>query len=199
MVDFDIRLGLSPADLTARVVANKRPDDWLDLSADDDPELRLILESFPGQVVNSRLFRGEKTIWVKREKIVGIAQLLRDNKETQFNFLTDLTAVDLLKMHAPSQERFEIVYNLYSLSSYKRLRLKAIVPDGDATIDTVETIWPAANWLEREVYDLFGIIFNNHSDLRRIQMPDDWIGHPLRKDYPMGGEQVEFSFNVRKS
>jgi len=199
MVDFDIRLGLSPADLTAREVQNKRPDDWKDLSADDDIELRLILENFPGQVVNSRLFRGEKTIWVKRDKIVAILTILRDNVETAFNFLSDLTAVDQLKVHAPSQERFEIVYNLYSMSTFKRLRVKAIVPEDDTTIDSVETVWPAANWLEREVYDLFGITFNNHSDLRRIQMPDDWIGHPLRKDYPMGGEQVEFSFNVRKS
>jgi NADH-quinone oxidoreductase subunit C len=197
MVDFDIRLGLSPADLTAREVQNKRPDDWKDLSADDDIELRLILENFPGQVVKSRLFRDEKTIWVKRDKIVEIAKLLRDSNETALNFLADLTAVDLLKTSAPAEERFEIVYNLYSMSSFKRLRLKAIVPESDATVDTVERVWPAANWLEREVFDLFGIIFNNHSDLRRIQMPDDWIGHPLRKDYPMGGEQVEFSFNVR--
>jgi NADH-quinone oxidoreductase subunit C len=85
------------------------------------------------------------------------------------------------------------------MSTFKRVRIKAIVPEDDATIDTVERVWPAANWLEREVFDLFGVIFNNHSDLRRIQMPDDWIGHPLRKDYPLGGEQVEFSFNVRKS
>lgn len=199
MVDFEIRLGLSPTDLTARAVQNKRPDDWQDLSPDDDVELRLILENFPGQVVKSRLFRDEKTIWVKRDKVVDISRLLRDNAETRFNFLSDLTVVDLLKIPAHGDERFEIVYNLYSLSTFKRLRLKAIVPESDPTIDTVETVWPASNWLEREVYDLFGIVFNNHTDLRRIQMPDDWIGHPLRKDYPMGGEQVEFSFNVRKS
>ena len=199
MVDFDIRLGLSPTDLTAREVQNKRPDDWKELSADDDIELSLLLEKFPGQVVKSRLFRDEKTIWVKRDKITDILKLLRDSKETAFNYLTDLTAVDLLKLCAPAEERFEIVYALYSMSSFKRLRVKAIVPEDDATIDTVERVWPAANWLEREVFDLFGIVFNNHSDLRRIQMPDDWIGHPLRKDYPLGGEQVEFSFNVRKS
>jgi NADH-quinone oxidoreductase subunit C len=199
MVDFDIRLGLSPADLVARNVSNKRPDDWIDLSADDDVELRLLLESFPGQVVKSRLFRDEKTIWVKRDRIVDICFLLRNSDETRFNFVSDLTCVDLLKMQAPSDERFEVVYNLYSLATFKRLRLKAIVPESDPSIDTVEIVWPAANWLEREIYDLFGLTFNNHSDLRRIQMPDDWIGHPLRKDYPIGGEQVEFSFNVRKS
>ena len=199
MVDFDIRLGLSPADLTAREINNKRPDDWADLDAETDVELRLILENFPGSVIKSRLFRDEKTIWVKREKIVEIGMLLRDRAETRFNFLSDLTAVDLLKMNGAPEERFEIVYNLYSLATFMRLRLKAVVPETDTTIDTVESVWPAANWLEREVFDLFGISFNHHSDLRRIQMPDDWIGHPLRKDYPMGGEQVEFSFNVRKS
>jgi NADH-quinone oxidoreductase subunit C len=199
MVDFEIRLGLSPTDLAVRDVQNKRPDDWIELNTDDDIELRIVQDAFPGQVVKSRLFRGEKTIWVKREHIVDVLCLLRDNKETAYNYLTDLTAVDLLKLDASSDERFEIVYNLYSMSTFKRVRIKAIVPEDDATIDTVERVWPAANWLEREVFDLFGVIFNNHSDLRRIQMPDDWIGHPLRKDYPLGGEQVEFSFNVRKS
>jgi NADH-quinone oxidoreductase subunit C len=198
MVDFEIRLGLSPTDLAVRDVQNKRPDDWADLSPDDDVELRVLLENFPGQIVKSRKFRDEKTIWVKRDEIVEIGKLLRDNVETKFSFLSDLTAVDLLKIPALADERFEIVYNLYSMSTFKRLRLKAIVPESDQTIDTVEIVWPAANWLEREVFDLFGISFNNHSDLRRIQMPDDWIGHPLRKDYPLGGEVVEFSFNVRK-
>jgi NADH-quinone oxidoreductase subunit C len=106
--------------------------------------------------------------------------------------------VDLLKTekHDAEGRRFQVVYNLYSLATFKRLRLNGLVADGVA-VDTVEGVWPAANWLEREVYDLMGITFNNHSDLRRIQMPDDWIGHPLRKDEPLGGEEIEFSFNVR--
>jgi len=72
------------------------------------------------------------------------------------------------------------------------------VHEDEAAIDTTEGVWPNANWMEREVYDMFGISFNNHTDLRRILMPDDWIGHPLRKDFPLGGEEVEFSYNVRE-
>jgi NADH-quinone oxidoreductase subunit C len=103
-----------------------------------------------------------------------------------------------LKVRKSDEEpRFQVVYNLYSLATFKRFRLNALVDD-NAKIDTVEGVWPASNWLEREVYDLFGIVFLGHSDLRRIQLPDDWVGHPLRKDQPLGGEEVEFSFNVKK-
>lgn len=197
MVDFDVRLGLTPTDLSLRSVQTRRPDDWVDLSPDDSPEIRLIQEQFPGSVISSRLFRGEKTITVKKENIVAIAKLLRDSAETNYNYLSDVTCVDRLGVMAEGEDRFEILYNLYSMGTFKRFRLKARVGEADATIDTVEVVWPAANWNEREVYDLFGITFNNHSDLRRILMPDDWVGHPLRKDYPIGGEEVEFTFNVR--
>jgi NADH-quinone oxidoreductase subunit C len=111
--------------------------------------------------------------------------------------MSDMTCVDRLTFMTDDEPRFEVVYNLYSMGSFQRFRLKARVSEDDATIDTVESVWPCANWNEREIYDMFGIVFNNHSDLRRILMADDWIGHPLRKDYPMGGEEVEFSYNVR--
>ena len=198
MTDVDIRLGLTPTDLKYREQQVKRPDTWVDLTPENSPEFKLLQENFAGEIIKSRLFRDEKTIWVKKEKIVAICTLLRDNPGVRYNFLSDLTAVDLLRIQQPGDPRFEIVYNMYSLSTFGRLRLKAQVSDDDPTIDTVEQVWPAANWLEREVYDLFGIVFNNHSDLRRIQMPDDWVGHPLRKDFPLGGETVEFSFNVRE-
>lgn len=196
MVDFDVRLGLTPTDLALRELQVKRPDDWVDLNADDSVDYRVVASQFAAEIVGSRLFRDEQTIWVKKDRIVEILTLLRDHPETQYNFLSDLTALDLIKMPGSAAPRFEIVYNLYSLVTFRRLRVKAQVPEGE-TISTVESVWPAANWPEREVYDLFGIVFAGHSDLRRIQMPDDWIGHPLRKDYPLGGEQVEFSFNVR--
>jgi len=196
MVDFDVRLGLTPTDLALRDLQVRRPDDWVALNPDDSVEFRLVQRQFPDEIVKSRLFRDEQTLWVKKGRIVEILTLLRDNQETQYNFLSDLTAVDLIKMPGNDAPRFEVVYNLYSLTTFRRFRVKAQAPEGE-TISTVESVWPAANWPEREVYDLFGIVFENHSDLRRIQMPDDWIGHPLRKDYPLGGEQVEFSFNVR--
>lgn len=197
MVDIDVRLGLTPADLQLREIQVRRPDEWVELNPDDCVELRLIQENFPGAVVSTRLFRGEKTITVKKDNIVGIARLLRDTPETNYSYLSDVTAVDLLDIMADDQPRFEIVYNLYSMGTFQRLRLKAQVDEDDPAIDTVESVWPSANWNEREVYDLFGITFNNHSDLRRILMPDDWVGHPLRKDFPIGGEEIEFTYNVR--
>ena len=196
-MDIDVRLGLTPADLQLREIRVKRPEEFVELNPDDSSELRLIQENFPGDIVSSRLFRGEKTITVKKDNIVGIATLLRNSSETNYSYLSDVTAVDLLDIMADDQPRFEIIYNLYSMGTFQRLRLKAQVDEDDPAIDTVEGVWPSANWNEREVYDLFGITFNNHSDLRRILMPDDWVGHPLRKDFPLGGEEVEFSHNVR--
>jgi NADH-quinone oxidoreductase subunit C len=196
MVDFDVRLGLTPTDLALRELQVKRPDDWTELNPDDSIEYRILKQSFPNEIVKSRQFRDEQTVWVKKDRIVEMLTLLRDDPQTACNFLSDLTAVDLLKMPGNDAPRYEIVYNVYSLTTFRRFRVKAQLAEGD-TISTVESVWPAANWPEREVYDLFGVVFENHTDLRRIQMPDDWIGHPLRKDFPLGGEQVEFSFNVR--
>lgn len=197
MTDIDVRLGLTPTDLQLREIQIRRPDEWVDLNPDDHPELRIIQEQFAGEIVSSRLFRGEKTITVKKDKIVAICTLMRDAPETNYSYLSDVTCVDLLDVVADDQPRFEVVYNLYSMGTFQRLRLKAQVDEDDPAIDTVECVWPSANWNEREVYDLFGIVFNNHSDLRRILMPDDWIGHPLRRDFPLGGEEIEFTYNVR--
>ncbi len=197
MVDIDVRLGLSPADLQLRAIQTKRADEWVDLNPDDSRELRLVQAQFGGDVVSSRLFRGEKTITVKKQNIVAICTLLRDNAETNYNYLSDMTCIDRLEFMADDEPRFEVLYNLYSMRTFQRLRIKAQVDEDDSVIDTVESVWPCANWLEREIYDMFGLSFNNHSDQRRILMPDDWVGHPLRKDFPLGGEEVEFTYNVR--
>ena len=196
-MDYDVRLGLTPTDLQLREIQVKRPDEWIDLNPDDHEELRLIQENFPGSVVQSRLFRDEKTIIVRKDNIVGICRLLRDNAKTNYNYLSDITCFDRLDIMGEDEPRFEVIYNLYSMGTFQRFRLKAQVDEDDPAIDTVEGVWPNANWVEREVYDMFGITFNNHSDLRRILMPDDWIGHPLRKDFPLGGEEIEFTHNVR--
>ena len=200
-MDYDVRLGLTPTDLQLREIQTKRPDEWVDLNPDDHAELRLIQEYFPGSVVQTRLFRGEKTIVIKKDNVVGICKLLRDSGETNYNYLSDITCFDRLDIMDEDDDkemRFEVIYNLYSMGTFGRLRLKAQVHEDEAAIDTTEGVWPNANWMEREVYDMFGISFNNHTDLRRILMPDDWIGHPLRKDFPLGGEEVEFSYNVRE-
>jgi NADH-quinone oxidoreductase subunit C len=130
-------------------------------------------------------FRGETTVVVKKEEIVAVCAFLK--AELGFNFLTDLCSIDYLGQ-AP---RFMVVYQLYSIGTHKRLRIKGAVEEGDGRIDTVSGVWATANWLERECYDLMGIVFNNHPDPRRILMPDDWIGYPLRKDYPVQGPDRE--------
>ena len=197
MVDFDVRLGLTPADLALRELQIRRPAEYVPLNPDDSPELRVIQENFPNDIVSTRLFRGEKTVVVKKPNIVAICKLLYQSPETNYNYLSDMTAVDRLKFMKDDEPRFEIVYNIYSMGTFLRFRLKAQVSEDDQTIDTVESVWPNANWGEREIFDMFGITLNNHSDLRRILLADDWIGYPLRKDYPLGGEEIEFSHNVR--
>ena len=133
------------------------------------------------------------TAYVDREHVVDVCRALRDHPALQFALLIDVTAADYL----PAEPRFEIVYHLACVGSAyvispggaaapaRRFRLKVRLPGADPTIPTVTSIYPTANWLEREVFDLMGITFIGHPDLRRILMADDWVGHPLRKDYPV--------------
>ena len=133
-----------------------------------------------------------ETLVVGRESLVDVCRYLRDDAAFQFSFLADIIGVDLL----PDEPRFEVVYHLACLgpafvaagaasaASPRRLRLKVRVPDG-VSVPTVTSVWPAAGWAEREVFDMVGISFEDHPDLRRILMTDDWDGHPLRKDYPV--------------
>lgn len=146
-------------------------------------------ESFPEHVSVPEEAFGEVSIRVARESIADVCTWLRDNGP--FEMLADLSGVDYLGV-APDQDRFLVAYHLYSFRMNTRLRLRVFVPDGDERVPTVTTVWPTANWHEREVYDFFGIVFEGHPDLRRIMMPDDWDGHPQRKDYPLGGTMVEF-------
>ena len=143
-------------------------------------------EQFAAAVIDVVEFRGEVTVTVKKDAILEVLQYLKQS--LQFNLLTDVTAVDYLGKQDP---RFMAVYNLYSIPNKDRLRVKAPVADDDCRIDSVSDIWKSAIFLEREVYDLMGIVFTNHPDLRRILMTDDWVGHPLRKDYPVQGPDRE--------
>ena len=134
-----------------------------------------------------------ETVLVDRDALVDVCTFLRDDPAFQFSFLSDVVGVDLL----PQEPRFEIVYLLACLGEAflapgassaapaRRLRLKTRLPAADARVDTVSSVWPSANWPEREIFDMFGVSFNNHPNLRRILMTDDWEGHPLRKDYPV--------------
>lgn len=135
-------------------------------------------------------FRGETTLMVPPEHIIEVLQALRD--EFGFNMLANETAVDYWPQETP---RFHIVYQLRSLSANSLLGLRVPLDGNAPSLPTAETVYPAANWLEREIWDMFGIRFEGHSDLRRILMPYDWNGHPQRKDYPLGYEEVQFTFN----
>jgi len=143
-------------------------------------------ERFASSVLDVKEFRGTVTVTVKKEAIVEICQYLKTS--LAYNLLTDVTAVDYLGKQDP---RFVAVYNLYSIPNKDRILIKAPVSEADCTIDSVTGLWNSALFLEREVYDLMGIKFNHHPDLRRIMMTDDWVGHPLRKDYPLQGPDRE--------
>ena len=145
---------------------------------------------FGGSIVAASEFIGQLSVEISADRVVEICEFLRTDPETRFNYLSDLTCV-----HYPLQQAapFQVVYQLYSISRNERVRLKASISDG--TIDSVTSIWPTANWMEREVYDLFGVAFRNHPDLRRILLPMDWEGHPLRKDYPL--EFIENAWTSR--
>jgi NADH-quinone oxidoreductase subunit C len=142
-------------------------------------------DKFGDKVLETIEFRGETTVVVKKEDIVAVCTFLKE--ELGFNFLTDLCGVDYMGQ----DPRFMVVYHLYNIGTHTRLRIKAPVEESDTRIDTVSGVWTTANWMERETWDLMGITFNNHPDPRRILMPDDWEGHPLRKDYPVQGPDRE--------
>jgi len=128
-------------------------------------------------------FRGETTIVVPRELLRATAARCREDAALQFNLLTDATCVD----RYPVEPRFEMNYHLVSIPRSDKLRLRVRLSGSDPSVDSLIPVWPGANWLEREVFDLFGVRFNGHTDLRRILLPDDWEGHPLRRDYPVEG------------
>jgi NADH-quinone oxidoreductase subunit C len=142
--------------------------------------LRRLLDAFPEAILATHAQVGDATAIVDRARVVTLMRFLRDDEATSFEMLSDLTAVDLLGRGEP---RFEVVYHLYSVAKGHRLRVKAGVPE-TAGIDSVTEVWPAANWMEREVFDMYGIRFEAHPDLRRLLLYEEFEGHPLRKDYP---------------
>jgi NADH-quinone oxidoreductase subunit C len=139
-------------------------------------------ESVPGAVQKVSFWVGDWTVILEPTRLLEAARHLRDTPGAEFTFCSDVTATDW----PVRPKRFDVVYALYSIRLRHRVRLKIEAGDGES-VPSVTGIWPAANWLEREVFDLFGIPFEGHPDLRRILMPDDWQGHPQRKDYPLEG------------
>jgi NADH-quinone oxidoreductase subunit C len=137
----------------------------------------------PDAVTGVKFDRDEMTIYVERSAIREACALLRDDANCPFNLLSDVTAVDWY----PAEPRFEVIYHLFSIRNKERVRLKVRLNSDMTAVDSVTSVWPAANYFEREVFDLFGVRFNGHPYLRRIMMPENWEGYPLRKDYPVEG------------
>jgi NADH-quinone oxidoreductase subunit C len=148
------------------------------------PALRKLLDAMPQAVVATHAQHGDATAVVAAAKIVEVLRFLRDAPGLELDMLADLCAADYLGHPDRDGPRFEVVYHLLSTRHLHRVRVKAGVPELPAQIDSVVEIWPAANWLEREVFDLYGIRFRNHPDLRRLLLYEEFEGHPLRKDYP---------------
>jgi NADH-quinone oxidoreductase subunit C len=144
--------------------------------------VKKLQEKFRASVLGVKTFRNEVNVTIQKKDIFEICKFLYSAPDLQYQMLTDLCGVD----YFPESPRFEVVYLLYSMKNQQRLRLKIKVGESES-VSSVESIWKAANWLEREVYDLFGIPFDNHPDLRRILLWDGYEGHPLRKDFPVEG------------
>jgi NADH-quinone oxidoreductase subunit C len=154
--------------------------------APEDPTAAYVRAHFPDDLLAASAFRGETTLLLRPESVARVAAALRDAAGLRYNFLADITAVDW-----PERDpRFDVVYHLLSLETRAVVRLKVQVgaPEEETpAVPTVTGVWPAADWYEREIFDLFGVAFAGHPDQRRILMPTDWVGHPLRKDYPLTG------------
>ena len=152
--------------------------------------LARLRERLGDRLVATHEYRGDHTAVVARESLVAALSLCRDDNALAFDLLVDVTAVDYLRF--PGREdgpRFEVVYHLYSIGHGHRVRLKVPVEQDDPVVPTATGLWPIANWLEREVWDMFGIRFDGHPDLRRLLMYEEFEGHPLRKDYPINRRQ----------
>jgi NADH-quinone oxidoreductase subunit C len=149
----------------------------------EHPAMARLQQWNPSAIEGVKFDREEMSIILERSALREACALLRDHPQCPFNFLSDVTCVDWY----PSEPRFEVIYHLLSISQKERLRLKVRLGNDAPAVESVTSIWPGANFFEREVYDLFGVRFTGHPYLRRIQMPENWEGHPLRKDYPVEG------------
>lgn len=146
----------------------------------DDVAIRALQEQLPNAIQDTKFDREELTLTLARESIIPACRVVQS---AGYNFLVDVTCVDWY----PNQPRFQVTYHLLSQTLKRRIRLKVLVDEGDASVDSITPVWPAANFYEREVFDLFGVRFGGHPNLRRLLMPDDFQGNPLRKDFPVEG------------
>jgi len=160
------------------------------MSSDPEPTLAVqrLRQFDPDAVEDVQVFRGETTLFIRSDRLRAVCEFLRDEPELSFKYLSDVTAVD----HYPNEPRFETVYHMAALETGERLRVKVRLPGENPRVDSMVPVWPAATAFECEIYDLFGIQFQGHPNLRRILLPEDWEGHPLRKDYPVQGSITQW-------
>ena len=175
-----------------------------DENGDESPPLvvQKVQEKFGDAILDVIEAKGELTLVIRKDVAYELLEYLKSDSDVSYDALIDVTAVDYSLMEDVLEKydysRFMVVYHLYSYKSHERLRVKAPVHERDATIQSIAPLWKAANWLEREAYDMFGITFEGHPDLRRILMPDDFEAHPLRKDYPLRGRGERETFNFER-
>lgn len=154
--------------------------------------------SIPGVILRETSFRGDHSLYIQPGKLISACRLLCESPELGFSLLADVTCVDWLDHPEGEAGRFEVVYNLYSIKHKARVFLKVNLPSEKPVVDSLTVIWQGANWLEREVFDLFGITFTGHPNLTKILTPDELEGHPLRRDYPLTYEVPHFTWNKDK-
>lgn len=167
-----------------------RPDpDQLDVLTDDQ---KAVVEGFRAKFGDALLdaisFRGQLSIWIRKDVLLDALRYARDDRNLLCDLLTDVTSVDYLNHRGPDEPRFELIHNLYSLAFNRRILLKTPVRENE-TVPSAVPVWKSADFMEREVYDLMGLVFEGHPNLQRILTPDGWLGHPLRKDHPTRTDQ----------
>ena len=164
------------------------PGDLAELLPGESKIVGKLNARFPDAYGAARSFRGQLSVWVGKEVVPDALRFLRGEPDLLFDFLTDITAVDRLNERRAGEPRFEVVYILYSPTFNRRLFLKTWVDEGQS-VPSATSVWTGANFMEREVYDMFGIAFAGHPNLERILTPDGWLGHPLRRDFPVESDQ----------
>jgi len=179
----------APAVGAPKAPVKKKDEGPKPTDASAHPLVGRLRTKFNEDISEASEFLGQLSVRVAAARIVAVCSALRDDAQTPFDLLTDLTCV-----HYPERADapFEVVYNLYSIKANARVRLKVGTNEGTG-VESVTGVWPAANWMEREVYDLFGVRFHNHPDLRRLLLPPDWQGHPFRKEYPLKPVENEWT------
>jgi NADH-quinone oxidoreductase subunit C len=170
----------TPAEGAPKPPVKKKDEGPKPTDASSHPLVKKLKDEFGAAIGDASEFVGQLSVKVAGDQIVAICNFLKNDQKNPFDYLSDLTCV-----HYPEKKEapFEVVYNLYSISANERIRLK--LQTGESGVESVTSVWPAANWMEREVFDLFGVRFSNHPDLRRLLLPPDWEGYPLRKDFPL--------------